>query len=58
MYWGSRGIALCILNLSTKWRRVVMVNFTPLLLSPEVRAPSTKWVGDQDKRGGETIQYM
>jgi len=27
MYWGSRGITPCILNLSTRWRW--MVRFTP-----------------------------
>jgi len=37
--WGSGGIAPRILNLGTRWR------FTPQLLQPRERIPSTRWIG-------------
>jgi hypothetical protein len=43
IYWGSGGIAPCILDLGTRWRWVV--NFTPWPLYPRERAPSTHWIG-------------
>jgi len=39
---GSGVIALCILNLDTRWRW--MVTFTSLPLYPWGRAPSTHWI--------------
>jgi hypothetical protein len=42
-YWGSGGIAPRILDLGTRWRRVV--RFTPLPLYPRGRAPGTHWIG-------------
>jgi hypothetical protein len=36
-YWGSGGIAPCILNLSTRWRSVV--SFMPWPLYPQGKSP-------------------
>jgi hypothetical protein len=43
-YWGSGGIDPRILDLGT--RRGWVVNFTPLPLYPEERAPDTHSIGD------------
>jgi len=45
--WGSRGIAPRILNLSTRWRRVV--SFTPRLLCPRRKSP---WYPMDGRVGG------
>jgi hypothetical protein len=36
-YWGSGGIAPCILDFGTRWRRVV--NFMPQPLYPQGKSP-------------------
>jgi len=42
-YWGSGGIAPCVLDLGTRWRWVV--SFTPRPLYPKGRNPDTHWTG-------------
>jgi hypothetical protein len=41
-YWGSGGIAPCILDLSTRWS---MVSFTPWPLYPREIASGAHWIG-------------
>jgi hypothetical protein len=41
-YWGSRSIALHILNLCVRWSRVV--SFTPRRLYSQGKAPGTNWI--------------
>jgi hypothetical protein len=43
-YWGSGGIAPCILDLGTRWRWVISFTFGPLY--PRERYPCTHWIGD------------
>ena len=48
--WGSRGIAPCILNISTRLKWVV--NLTTLAALPPGKDPSTHWIGGWvDARG-------
>jgi hypothetical protein len=48
---GSGGIALCMLDLGTRWR--CEVSFTPWLLYLRERAPGTHWIGGWvDPRAG------
>jgi hypothetical protein len=56
-YWGNGGVALCILDLGTRWRWVV--SFTPQLLYPQGKSPwyplDRRLDGPQSRsgRGGE-----
>jgi len=42
-YWGSKVIAPRILDLGSRWRRVV--SFTSGRLTPSERTPGTHWIG-------------
>jgi len=42
-YWGSGGITLRLLDLSTRWRWVV--SFMPQPLYPWGKSPDTQWTG-------------
>jgi hypothetical protein len=42
-YWGSRGIAPCILDLGTRWNLVI--SFTPQPLYAQGKSPGTRKIG-------------